>query len=73
MSADDIELHALPMYHCAQHDAFLPAGVYPGATSVIPPGADPAAARAVVPEDIADLALDGCFRPHPLTSARRAG
>jgi fatty-acyl-CoA synthase len=48
MSADDIELHALPMYHCAQLDAFFSVDVYLGATSIILPGADPAAILAAI-------------------------
>ena len=43
MSADDIELHTLPLYHCAQLDCFLGTDVYLGATSIILPGPDPAA------------------------------
>ncbi|GAB2888273.1 acyl-CoA synthetase [Nocardioides pacificus] len=43
MSADDIDLHTLPLYHCAQLDCFLGPDVYLGATSVILPGPDPAA------------------------------
>lgn len=42
MTADDVELHTLPMYHCAQLDCFLGPDVYLGATSVILPGPDPA-------------------------------
>ncbi|MBD2892038.1 acyl-CoA synthetase [Spirillospora sp. NPDC000708] len=42
MSADDVEAHALPMYHCAQLDCFFSVDVYLGATSVILPGPDPA-------------------------------
>lgn len=38
MSADDIDLHTLPLYHCAQLDCFLGPDVYLGATSVILPG-----------------------------------
>lgn len=41
MSADDVELHTLPLYHCAQLDCFLGVDVYLGATSVILPGPDP--------------------------------
>ncbi len=41
MSADDVELHALPMYHCAQLDCFFSVDVYLGATSIILPGPDP--------------------------------
>ncbi len=43
MSADDVDLHTLPLYHCAQLDCFLGVDVYLGATSIILPGPDPAA------------------------------
>ncbi|SHL32352.1 fatty-acyl-CoA synthase [Pseudonocardia thermophila] len=42
MSADDIEIHSLPMYHCAQLDCFFSVDVYLGATSIILPSPDPA-------------------------------
>ena len=42
MSGDDIELHTLPMYHCAQLDCFFCVDIYLGATSIILPGPDPA-------------------------------
>uniref|UniRef100_UPI003D938AE9 acyl-CoA synthetase n=1 Tax=Gordonia sp. B7-2 TaxID=3420932 RepID=UPI003D938AE9 len=42
MSADDIEIHSLPLFHCAQLDCFLSVDVYLGATSIILPGPDPA-------------------------------
>ncbi|WGX97819.1 fatty acyl-CoA synthetase [Nocardioides sp. L-11A] len=42
MSADDVELHTLPLYHCAQLDCFLGTDVYLGATSILLPGPDPA-------------------------------
>jgi fatty-acyl-CoA synthase len=48
MSADDIEAHALPMYHCAQLDCFFSVDVYLGATSIILPGPDPAALLATI-------------------------
>jgi fatty-acyl-CoA synthase len=48
MSADDVELHTLPLYHCAQLDCFLGVDVYLGATSVILPGPDPAAILAAI-------------------------
>lgn len=35
MSADDVELHSLPMYHCAQLDCFFCVDIYLGATSII--------------------------------------
>lgn len=42
MSAEDVELHALPFYHCAQLDCFLGPDVFLGATSVITQAPDPA-------------------------------
>ncbi|GAA1914589.1 acyl-CoA synthetase [Nocardioides marmoribigeumensis] len=50
MSGDDVELHTLPMYHCAQLDCFLGPDVYLGATSVILPGPDPGAVLAAIAE-----------------------
>ncbi len=50
MSADDIELHTLPLYHCAQLDCFLGTDVYLGATSVILPGPDPKAVLRAIEE-----------------------
>ena len=50
MSADDVELHTLPLYHCAQLDCFLGVDVYLGATSVILPGPDPAAIPRAIEE-----------------------
>ena len=50
MSADDVDLHTLPLYHCAQLDCFLGVDVYLGATSVILPGPDPAAVLAAIEE-----------------------
>ena len=50
--ADDVMLHALPLYHCAQLDVFLGPSVYVGATSVITGQADarqPAAADRAAP------------------------
>ncbi|WP_204164379.1 fatty acyl-CoA synthetase [Nocardioides daejeonensis] len=35
MGSDDIELHAMPLYHCAQLDNFLSTKIFLGATSVI--------------------------------------
>ncbi len=43
MSADDIEIHSMPLYHCAQLDNFLATDIYLGATSIILPRADPEA------------------------------
>jgi fatty-acyl-CoA synthase len=50
MSPDDVELHSLPLYHCAQLDCFLGVDVYLGATSVILSGADPAAVLRAIEE-----------------------
>jgi fatty-acyl-CoA synthase len=35
MSDDDVMLHALPLYHCAQLDVFLGPAIYLGATNII--------------------------------------
>jgi fatty-acyl-CoA synthase len=48
MSADDVEAHALPMYHCAQLDCFFSVDVYLGATSIVLPGPDPATLLATI-------------------------
>ncbi|GAA3701607.1 acyl-CoA synthetase [Gordonia hankookensis] len=48
MSGDDVEVHSLPLFHCAQLDCFLSVDVYLGATSIILPGPDPAAILATV-------------------------
>ncbi|HEX3287944.1 MAG TPA: acyl-CoA synthetase [Mycobacterium sp.] len=41
MSPEDIEVHSLPLYHCAQLDNFLATDIYLGATSIIIPRPDP--------------------------------
>jgi fatty-acyl-CoA synthase len=41
MTGDDIEIHSLPLYHCAQLDNFLATDIYLGATSIILPRPDP--------------------------------
>jgi len=48
MATDDVEVHALPMYHCAQLDCFFSVDVYLGATSIILPAPDPAALLATI-------------------------
>jgi fatty-acyl-CoA synthase len=50
MSADDVDLHTLPLYHCAQLDCFLGADVYLGATSVILRGPEPSAVLRAIGE-----------------------
>lgn len=41
MEARDIELHCLPLYHCAQLDCFLTVDLYLGAKSILLTGAEP--------------------------------
>jgi len=41
MTHDDVEVHSLPMYHCAQLDCFFSVDIYLGATSVILGRPDP--------------------------------
>src|SRR5829696_8368456 len=48
MSAEDVEVHALPMYHCAQLDCFFSVDVHLGATSVLLPSPEPAALLAAI-------------------------
>ncbi|MFN8098410.1 MAG: acyl-CoA synthetase [Dermatophilaceae bacterium] len=48
MEPDDVELHTLPLYHCAQLDCFLTPDVYLGATSLILPAPDPGAILASI-------------------------
>ncbi|TQS47017.1 acyl-CoA synthetase [Cryptosporangium phraense] len=50
MTFDDIEVHSLPLYHCAQLDCFLNVDVYTGATSVILPAPAPAAILRAIEE-----------------------
>ena len=49
-SPDDVDLHSLPLYHCAQLDVFLGPDLWIGATSVILPGPDPAAVLRAIEE-----------------------
>jgi len=48
MTSDDIDLHTLPLYHCAQLDCFLGPDLMTGATSILLPGPDPAAVLAAI-------------------------
>lgn len=41
MSEEDVEVHSMPLYHCAQLDNFLATDIYLGATSIIVPRPDP--------------------------------
>ncbi|PWR21418.1 fatty acyl-CoA synthetase [Zavarzinia aquatilis] len=42
MAPDDVEIHALPLFHCAQLHCFLTVDLYVGATSIVLPAPDPA-------------------------------
>ncbi len=48
MTREDVELHSLPMYHCAQLDCFFSVDVYLGATSIILPAPDAATILATI-------------------------
>jgi len=48
MDADDIDLHCLPLYHCAQLDCFLSVDLYLGATSILLRGPDPGVMLATI-------------------------
>jgi len=48
MEVADVEVHGLPMYHCAQLDCFFSVDVYLGATSVILPSPDPVTVLATI-------------------------
>jgi fatty-acyl-CoA synthase len=41
MTDDDVEVHSMPLYHCAQLDNFLATDIYLGATSIILPRPEP--------------------------------
>ena len=51
MGSDDVDLHSLPMYHCAQLDCFFAVDIFLGATSVVLPAPDPAAILRAVERD----------------------
>jgi fatty-acyl-CoA synthase len=59
MDAGDVELHAMPLYHCAQQHCFLVPDIYLGATSLILPAPEPA----VVLEAIARHRITKLFAP----------
>ncbi len=48
MSSDDIEVHALPLFHSAQLHCFFTPDIQLGATNIVLPSADPAAILAAV-------------------------
>ena len=51
MSVNDVEIHSMPLYHCAQLHCFLTPGIYLGATNIILPGPDPAAILAAIEKE----------------------
>ncbi|HLG67298.1 MAG TPA: acyl-CoA synthetase [Acidimicrobiales bacterium] len=55
MSPDDVDVHALPFYHCAQLHVFFSPNVYQGATNVVLPGPDPAAILQAIEEERATM------------------
>jgi fatty-acyl-CoA synthase len=56
MTRDDVVVHPMPLYHCAQLYCFLLPGLYLGTTNVVLPGADPAEIlRTVAAESISLL------------------
>lgn len=48
LEGSDVEIHALPMYHCAQLDCFFSTDIYLGATSIILPAPDAATILATI-------------------------
>jgi fatty-acyl-CoA synthase len=48
---DDVELHALPLYHCAALDVFLGPNIYLGGTNIVVPGPDPAVMLRVIEQE----------------------
>jgi fatty-acyl-CoA synthase len=51
MTGEDVEIHALPLYHCAQLHCFLTPSIYLGATNIILPGADAASILAAIEQE----------------------
>ena len=51
MNTDDIEIHSMPLYHCAQLHCFLTPGIYLGATNIILPSPDPASILATIEQE----------------------
>ncbi len=82
MTEDDVEIHSLPFYHCAQLHCFLTPDVYVGATSVILPRPDPALICAAIERERAtklfcpptvwiSLLRSEAFEQHDLSSLRK--
>ena len=75
MDGDDVEVHAMPLYHCAQLDCFLGPDIYLGATSIVLPAPDPAAILATIESQRVDQAVlpaDGVDRAAALPAVRPA-
>lgn len=51
MSIDDVEVHSMPLFHCAQLHCFLTPDIYLGATSIILPSPDPASILATIEKE----------------------
>jgi fatty-acyl-CoA synthase len=51
MSTDDIEIHSMPLYHCAQLHCFLTPGVFLGATNIVLASPDPASILAAIEKE----------------------
>ena len=51
LEASDVELHSLPLYHCAQLDVFLGPNLYLGGTNILLPGPDPATVLRVIEQE----------------------
>ncbi|MDD3763548.1 MAG: acyl-CoA synthetase [Nevskiales bacterium] len=51
MSAADVEIHSLPLFHCAQLDCFLTPDLYLGATSIVLPAPDAATLLKTIAEE----------------------
>ncbi len=51
MNANDIEIHSMPLYHCAQLHCFLTPDIYLGATNIILPSPDPALILATIEKE----------------------
>ena len=48
MSSEDVIVHSMPLYHCAQLHCFLMPGIYLGATNIILPAPQPPAIFAAI-------------------------
>lgn len=51
MESSDVELHCLPLYHCAQLDCFLSVDFYLGATGILLRAPDPAIMLATIEKE----------------------